>query len=230
MAIRPHHFPRRPWSPLDEADVFARTGPNLRRLNRAVAAFRQIAPSRARRKRFGSGASELGRSHVLAALALVLCSFVPAYAQNPFSDDARQTYAIIKSSVLRAAEKMPAENYAFRTVPQVRTYGEMIAHIADAQLRMCATVKGENVTANAASKTTKDDLVTALKASFDYCDPVYASMTDAVGAQKIRWARWDMSKLGLLNWNISHDNEMYGILGAFLRIKGIVPPSSEGRP
>src|ERR1700690_1943805 len=125
---------------------------------------------------------------------------------------------------------MPAAEYSFRTTSQVRTFGEMIAHVADAQLRMCAVVKGEQVSANAASKTSKADLVSALKASFDYCDPVYASMTDAVAARQLKWARWDMSKLGLLNWNISHDNEMYGIVGAFLRLKGIVPPSSEGRP
>jgi hypothetical protein len=137
---------------------------------------------------------------------------------------------MIKDSVRKAAEKMPAENYSFRTVTEVRTFGQMIAHIADAQLRMCATVNGETVNANAGSKTSKADLVAALKTSFDYCDPIYASMTDAVGAQKVRWFRWDMSKLGLLNWNISHDNEMYGILGAFLRIKGVVPPSSEGQP
>jgi len=153
------------------------------------------------------------------------------YAQeNPFSADARQTYALIKGSVLKAAEKMPAEDYSFRTTPPVRTFGEMIAHIADAQFRMCGVVKGESPAANASTKTTKADLIAALKASFDYCDPVYESMTDPVGAAKVRWARWDMSKLGLLNWNISHDNEMYGILGAFLRVKGIVPPSSEGRP
>ena len=114
---------------------------------------------------------------------------------------------------------MPEENYAFRTTPQVRTFGEMIAHVADAQLRMCAVVKDEKVTANAASKTSKTDLVAALKASFDYCDPVYAAMTDATGASQIKWFRWEMSKLGLLNWNISHDNEMYGIIAAYLRIK-----------
>lgn len=150
--------------------------------------------------------------------------------QNPFSDDARQTYALIKDSLLKAADKMPAENYSFRTVSEVRTFGEMIAHVADAQFLMCGVVKGEKPVANARTKTAKADLVAALKASFDYCDPVYASMTDAAGAARVRWARWDMSKLGLLNWNISHDNEMYGIIGAFLRLKGIVPPSSEGRP
>jgi DinB family protein len=149
---------------------------------------------------------------------------------NPFSTDARAHYDLIKGSLIKAAEKMPEENYSFRTVPQVRTFGEMIAHVADAGFLMCAVVKGEKVTPTANSKKSKADLVAALKASFDYCDPVYASMTDAAGAAQVKWFRWDMSKIGLLNWNISHDNEMYGIIGAFLRIKGIVPPSSEGRP
>jgi hypothetical protein len=149
---------------------------------------------------------------------------------NPFTEDARQTYALIKTSLLKAADKMPAENYSFRTVSEVRTFGEMIGHVADAQLRMCGTVKGEQPVAKAISMTTKADLTAALKASFEYCDPVYAGMTDQAGAVKVKWARWDMTKLGLLNWNISHDNEMYGIIAAFLRIKGIVPPSSEGRP
>jgi hypothetical protein len=164
-------------------------------------------------------------------LIAALFNVITLNAQNnPFSNDARQTYALIKGSLLKAADKMPEENYSFRTTPQVRTFGEMIAHVADAGLMMCAGVKGEKVTANARSKTSKADLVAALKASFDYCDPVYASMTDAAGAAQVKWFVWDMSKLGLLNWNISHDNEMYGIIGAFLRVKGIVPPSSEGRP
>ena len=150
--------------------------------------------------------------------------------ENSFSADARQTYGIIKDSLLKAADKMPAENYSFRTVAEVRTFGEMIAHVADAQIRMCGVVKGESPAATARSKTTKADLVAALQASFDYCDPVYASMTDAVGAAKVKWVKWDMSKLGLLNWNISHDNEMFGIIGAFIRLKGLVPPSSVGLP
>jgi len=171
--------------------------------------------------------------HHVSTVSLIAALFgaTALHAQsNPFSTDARQTYAMVKGSLLKAAEKMPAENYSFRTTPQVRSFGEMIAHVADAGLMMCAVVKGEKVSANASSKTSKADLVAALKASFDYCDPVYASMTDAAGAAQIKWFRWDMSKLGMLNWNISHDNEMYGIIGAFLRLKGLVPPSSEGRP
>jgi hypothetical protein len=162
------------------------------------------------------------------AFATALCA-----QNNPISADARQSYALVKGSLLKAADKMPAENYAFRTVPQVRTFGDMIAHVADGQLLMCQVVAGEKTTENAKfkpAKTDKAELVASLKASFDYCDPIYASMTDSVGIAPVKWFRWDMTKLGLLNWNIAHDNEMYGIIGAFLRIKGLVPPSSEGRP
>jgi DinB superfamily len=155
---------------------------------------------------------------------LILCGLLSAAAllaeDNPFSSDARQQYALVKDNLMKAAGRMPEENYSFRSVPQVRTFGEMIAHVADGQLLMCQVVTGEKTTANAKfppPKTSKADLVAALKASFDYCDPVYAKMTDAAAAAKVKWFRWDMSKLGLLNWNIAHDNEMYGIIGAFLR-------------
>lgn len=168
-------------------------------------------------------------------LLLICAAMLPGVAVlaaqgNPFSDDARQSYALVKNSLLKAADRMPAEDYSFRTTPKVRTFAEMIAHVADAQMLMCQVVTGEKTTAQARfekPKTDKPALVASLKASFDYCDPVYASMTDKAGAAPVTWFRWKMSKLGLLNWNISHDNEMYGIIGAFLRIKGLVPPSSD---
>ena len=171
---------------------------------------------------------------MIRTLLLTLGSIAVLHAQgNPFSDDARQSYGLLKVSVLKAADRMPAEDYSFRTTPKVRTFGEMIAHVAAAQMLMCGVVNGEKSIANAQFKparTAKAELVAELKASFDYCDPVYETMTDAAGTTKVKWFIGDMSRLGLLNWNISHDNEMYGIIGAFLRIKGLVPPSSEGRP
>ena len=172
----------------------------------------------------------MNRACTTTLVAALLSATALKAQDNPFSADARQTYAMIKDSLLKAADRMPEEYYSFRTVPPVRTFGEMIGHVADGQSMMCGVVKGAPVAPSAAGKTSKAALVAALRASFDACDPIYASMTDAVGAGKVKWARWEMSKLGLLNWNISHDNEMYGIIAAFLRIKGLVPPSSEGRP
>jgi uncharacterized damage-inducible protein DinB len=151
-------------------------------------------------------------------------------ADNPFSADAKQSYTGIKSTLLKAADKMPEENYSFRTTPQVRTYGEMIGHVADIQMMLCGLAKGDQQKPVAAGKTSKADLTAALKQSFDYCDSVYDSLNDAGGATKVNMFGRQVTKLGVLNFNIAHDNEMYGTMVAYLRIKGIVPPSSEGRP
>ena len=89
--------------------------------------------------------------------------------------------------------------------------------------------QGEQKMGTAAGKTSKADLAAALKQSFDYCDPVYDSMTDTTGAQMVKMFGHETSKLGVLNFNIAHSNEMYGQMVVYMRLKGIVPPSSEGR-
>ncbi|HUI82444.1 MAG TPA: DinB family protein [Bryobacteraceae bacterium] len=149
---------------------------------------------------------------------------------NPFSADAKGSYVGIKNTITRAADKMPEANYSFRPVPEVRTYGEIIGHIADIQVMLCSLVKGEQKAPVSTGKTSKADLAAALKESFDYCDGVYNSMTDAIGAQKVKMFGREQTKLGVLNFNTMHDNEMYGTAVAYLRMKGIVPPSSERRP
>ncbi|MBZ5577464.1 MAG: DinB family protein [Acidobacteriia bacterium] len=152
-------------------------------------------------------------------------------AQNPLSNDAKNSYTGIKNTITRAAEEMPEADYSFSTVPgKVRTYGEIIGHIADIQLMLCGIAKGESKRGDAGTKKTKAELTAALKASFDYCDGVYNAMTDAEGATMVKMFGRDLTKLGVLNFNTAHDNEMYGTAVAYLRIKGLVPPSSQGRP
>ena len=152
-------------------------------------------------------------------------------AQNPFSADTKNFYTGIKGILTKAADEMPDADYSFKASPPERTYGEIVGHIADIQLALCGMAKGEQKKGDAGSKTTKADLSAALKASFDYCDGVYNSMTDADAATKVKMFGPNMvTKLAVLNFNIAHDNEMYGQMVAYMRIKGIVPPSSEGRP
>jgi hypothetical protein len=158
--------------------------------------------------------------------------FVAAFAgtlnaaaqSNPITADARTDYVSVKKVLLISADMMPADNYSFRTTPQVRTFGELVAHVADAQIAICSVARGESKTGSAKGKTSKADLVAALKASFDYCDPVYDSMTDALGAQVVKLFGNDRTKLGVLFFNNTHDNETYGTMVAYLRIKGRVPP------
>lgn len=167
----------------------------------------------------------------ICVLPLVMLAAAASYAQdNPFSSEARQAYNGIKNTLTRAAEKMPEENYSFRTTPAVRTYGEMVTHIADVQFMLCGLANGEQKRAGAPAEKTKAAASAYLKSSFDYCDGVYNSMTDAAAATKVKMFGREMTKLGVLNFNLAHDNEMYGTMVAYLRIKGIVPPSSDRRP
>jgi uncharacterized damage-inducible protein DinB len=172
----------------------------------------------------------VNRFRTLALVATLSGAALVSAQDNPFSSDLKGGYNGIKNTLIRAAEKMPEENYAFRTVPEVRTYGEMVTHIADVQFMLCGLAKGEQKRAEAPAEKTKAAASAYLKSSFDYCDGVYNSMTDAAGATKVKMFGREMTKLGVLNFNLQHDNEMYGNMVAFLRIKGIVPPSSERRP
>ena len=159
-----------------------------------------------------------------------LSGAVALNAQNPFSTDTKNSYNGIKRTLLAAADKMSDADYSFKASPAERTYGEIVGHIADIQIALCSIAKGEQKKGDAGTKTSKADLVAALKASFDYCDGAYNAMTDADGATTVKMFGRDQTKLGVLNFNVVHDNEMYGQMVVYLRLKGLVPPSSERRP
>src|SRR5580704_19378144 len=102
----------------------------------------------------------------MVAFVAALGSASSLMAQNPFSADTKQSYTGIKNTLLKAADKMPEADYSFRTTPAVRTYGEIIGHIADTNLLLCGMAKGEQKNGTAGKMTSKADLTAALKASF----------------------------------------------------------------
>ena len=81
----------------------------------------------------------------------------------------------------------------------------------------------------AASKTSKDDLLTALKDSIAECDAAFGALTDATASDAVPFRNAQRSKLAILVYNTGHDMEEYGYAAVYLRLKGLVPPSSEGR-
>jgi hypothetical protein len=166
---------------------------------------------------------------MLLAAALTGGCALQAQTPNPLLAESKRAYTAIKTNLTKAADKMSDENYNFKASPDIRTFGALIGHIADSQLRTCAAVKGEQKEATAASKTAKADLVSALKASFDECDAAWDSVTDANAAEMLA-GRAPRSKLGALIGNTTHSNEEYGYLAVYMRLKGVVPPSSEPRP
>src|ERR1700741_4024934 len=167
---------------------------------------------------------------------ILLCLLaLPAFAQekqpsdNPLSAFTKRVYGFQKGILLRSTKKMTKKNSTLKPVDTVRTYGQIIGHIADAQYLFCSSASGEKNPdlKIEKSKTSKADLVSALKDSFVYCDKVYDSMTDASGSQIVKLFGTDTPKLGALDFNNIHNMEHYGNLTTYMRIKGIVPPTSE---
>ena len=163
------------------------------------------------------------------AILFVSAGAMSAQSGNPLSTEAKQAYNGVKNNLLKAAEKMPEADYSFKPTPEIRSFGQLVGHIADAQMRTCSAFKGESKTADAASKTSKADLVAALQAAFAECDGAYDSLTDAAATEMVKTPRGQRTRLGMLVGNTTHDNEEYGYLAVYLRLKGIVPPSSERR-
>lgn len=148
---------------------------------------------------------------------------------NPLSAEAKQMYGGVKNNLLKMAEKMPEEHYAFKATPDVRTFGQLIGHVADSQARTCSTVNGEVKNLGASAKTAKAELVAALKESFALCDKAFDALTDAKALEMIQMGQRQSTRLGALVRTVSHSNEEYGYMAVYMRLKGIVPPSSEGR-
>jgi len=153
-------------------------------------------------------------------------------SQGPFSTYDKIFYARMKTILVSSAEKMPEENYNFKPTEAVRSYGQIVGHLADAQYNFCSLALGETNPGLKIeqTKTTKADLVAALKDALAYCDKAYDSMTDASGIQTVKLFGMDMPKFGVLNINNAHDMEHYGNLVTYMRLKNIVPPTSEQAP
>jgi uncharacterized damage-inducible protein DinB len=153
--------------------------------------------------------------------------------ENPISGAIKVEYGMGKGVITRSADKVPENLYSFRATDDVRTFGQLVGHVADAQYAFCSAVIGEKSPQTDSiekSKTSKADLVAALKDAFAYCDKAYNSMTDADGAKIIKFFGNDSAKLGVLAFNNMHNYEHYGNMVTYMRLKNIVPPSSEPRP
>lgn len=164
---------------------------------------------------------------VVGCLLTTPCTF--GQSANPFISELKQFYTVRKGDLLKAVDRMPAENYDFKPTPEMRGFGQLVAHIADAQMGFCSGAKGQPKRLNAASKTSKADLVAALKASFDECDSALDSTTDATATQMIKTGTAEHSKFWSLLYATLHDNEEYGYLAVYLRLKNLVPPSTDSR-
>lgn len=168
---------------------------------------------------------------LLTLLTLALCGAGSLFAQNanPLSSELKQMYTGVKNNLTKMAEKMPEENYSFKASPDIRTFGALVGHVADSMANTCSRVNGEAKQLGASAKTSKADLVAAIKEAFSICDQAVDGLTDAKAVEMVQVGRGQRSKLGALMGATSHANEEYGYMAVYMRLKGVVPPSSEPR-
>ena len=152
-----------------------------------------------------------------------------APAANPLSTEVKQAADRVANLLLRMAEKVPEDLYGFQPVPEIRTFAGTLGHTIDMRMRTCAAITGSGTQLGAAKMTAKAELVGAMKTSIAECDKAFAGLTDAAVVQMSTGGRGGpRSRLATIYGMVVHDNEEYGYLAVYLRLKGIVPPSSEG--
>jgi uncharacterized damage-inducible protein DinB len=144
--------------------------------------------------------------------------------------EAKTIWNNAKGNLQKLADAMPEENYAYKPTPDIRSFGELIAHIADAQGLFCSMAAGKPRPESVAKKTTKADLTAAMKASIALCDAAFETITEANAAESVGQGRNQRSRLATLEYNTVHSSEEYGYTAVYLRLKGIVPPSTASRP
>lgn len=158
---------------------------------------------------------------------------------NPLSSWLRNAYMGNRNNIVRTAQKMPEENYGMRpgTQQDVRTFGQQVSHVANFNFLWCSQAKGEKNPnpGNLDKLTSKADIMKVLNDAFTYCDTAYAALTDESGKEMLDITQESgrpakSLRMGLLTLNYGHNNEIYGSMVAYLRMKDIVPPASEPRP
>jgi hypothetical protein len=178
------------------------------------------------------------RALILASGLLVAAA--PAAAQPPppgqpltLSASIQRGYNNIKMNVTQSADKLSDADYGFKvgSMPETRTFGQLFAHIAQSQFGTCSAVKSvpNPVQGQQLEQTlkTKAEVTKALADSFAFCDDAFSSLTDQTALQMIKQGQGEIARAAALANMVSHSNEMYGTSAAYLRTKGIVPPSTE---
>jgi uncharacterized damage-inducible protein DinB len=170
--------------------------------------------------------------HVLAALTLALglqapAAPAPAVPSQTLGASTASLYRSVRGFLLNAAKQMPEEHYGFKPTPDVRSFAQLVGHVTNTQYNFCGpVVKKKGPAINHETLTTKAELVAALEASLVFCDEAFEGLTDERLHAPAAFGQRTFTAGYLLMFNVAHDNEHYGNMVTYLRLKGLVPPST----
>jgi len=184
--------------------------------------------------------------HILAVVIAIHALPAAAYAQvsdggfdkllSPsFAASAKAMHATIRRDLAEAVDLLPAADFGFKPTPEVRSFAQLVGHVVQANFFFCSQAQGAAMPAGANIPPTADKpaLVKALTDALAYCDAVYQSTTDANFNQPVTMTgfpgmnpKTETKRGAVLMFNTTHNNEHYGNLVLYLRLKGKVPPST----
>jgi uncharacterized damage-inducible protein DinB len=147
----------------------------------------------------------------------------PTGAPNPLTTTLSIFRSNMQDKIMKAADAMPESNYSYRPTKDVRSFGEIVTHVADISYTLCSNVKGEATPATATAKGPKTEIMAYLKGSFDYCDGVYSGFTDARLNDPANFFGAKTNKMFILTQVGNHDALHYGNLVTYLRLNGLEP-------
>jgi hypothetical protein len=173
-------------------------------------------------------------------VAGVLCAAGSVFAQPPgggqpltLTASLNRGYNGVKQNLTEEAAKMPEADYTFKPgpAPELRNFGMLFGHVANAQFGSCATALGQpnpNQGHNLEMEAkTKADITKALADSFALCDKAFAALTEQNAMEMVTQGQGQIARAALLANVVVHSNEMYGTASVYMRAKGLVPPSTE---
>jgi len=165
-------------------------------------------------------------------LTFAAVTFAQEAPPNPLINVSKGIYGYTNNNVLRSFDKIPDDLWSYQPTKDVRTVGQLFAHIADGQYEFCGVIAEGKPVQKGIEKTlkTKAEIKAALMEGIAYCNGVYDKLTDADAGTMVSFFGMKVTKLGIMDFNIAHNMEHYGNLVTYMRLKGIVPPSSEAQP
>jgi uncharacterized damage-inducible protein DinB len=147
----------------------------------------------------------------------------PIMAPNPLKTTISIFRSNMQDKIMKSAVAMPESKYSYRPTKDVRSFAEILNHVADISYILCSNVKGEATPATATAKVSKTEIVARIKGGFEYCDGVYSGFTDAHLNDPADFFGFKTNKMFILTQLANHDALHYGNLVTYLRLNGLEP-------
>lgn len=165
---------------------------------------------------------------VLGAVGLSSLALRSSESEKTFSADFGPDWEVQKAYTLETAEAMPAEKYSFKPAAEMRSFGEVLAHIAWGHYGFAAALRGVEPPAARTQPEgkTKENIIPYLKVAFDYAAEAVAGLTDAQAKETVTLfgGRLTMTKMKVCQLMRDHTTHHRGYLLPYLRLNGAQPP------